>query len=200
MSDPITESTPELGPAPSVTYNHLFHKFGLIFCSEGVPILPVVLSGSQNSRCTYSPASRLSLRHLTKMMTLILVCLCGFRLCATGKYDRLHPGHRQPPHPQGNQCSRGSSPIPGRPTIRDHRARLQLALEHRILRDVCIEREDTPKGIILDVYRHGKTDDSGDQLQGPELGLAIGRPRPLQEGKGRPLRREPVRSHQGQAR
>ena len=50
MPDPITESTPELGQAPSVTYNHLFLKHDLIFCSEGVPILPVVLSGSQNSR------------------------------------------------------------------------------------------------------------------------------------------------------
>jgi outer membrane protein insertion porin family len=48
--------------------------------------------------------------------------------------------------------------------------------------------------------REGKADDPRDQLQGAELGLAVRRSGPLQEGKGRLSRREPVRPGQDQAR
>src|SRR5450631_499515 len=152
MPDPITESTPELGPAPSVTYNHLFHKFGLIFCSEGVPILPVVLSGSQNSRRSYSPASRLSLRHLTKLMALILVF---FAVSAFAQQDNTIVSIRVI----------GNRRIPKETIL----ARLfthpgetvdPLAIERDFnslwntgyFEDVRIEREDTPKGVVLDVF------------------------------------------------
>jgi outer membrane protein insertion porin family len=152
MPDPITESTPELGPAPSVTYNHLFHKFGLIFCSEGVPILPVVLSGSQSSRRTYSPASRLSLRHLTKLMALFLVFLA---VSAFAQQDNTIVSIRVI----------GNRRIPKETIL----ARLfthpgetvdPLAIERDFnslwntgyFEDVRIEREDTPKGVVLDVF------------------------------------------------
>ena len=152
MPDPITESTPELGHAPSVTYNHLFHKFGLIFCSEGVPIFPVVLSGSQNSRRTDSPASRLSFRHMTKMMALILVF---FAVSAFAQQDNTIVSIRVI----------GNRRIPKETIL----ARLfthpgdtfdPLAIERDFnslwntgyFEDVRIEREDTPKGVILNVF------------------------------------------------
>ena len=66
--------------------------------------------------------------------------------------------------------------------------------------DLRIEREDTRKGHHPRRLRHGKPHHPRDQLQGQQFRLYLRHPRPLQEGKGRPLRRKPVRPHQDQAR
>src|SRR6478672_6009876 len=58
MQEPNTAAVPELGQAPSITYNHLFLKHDMTFCSEGVPIFPVVLQGSQNSQHEQHSVSR----------------------------------------------------------------------------------------------------------------------------------------------
>ena len=66
--------------------------------------------------------------------------------------------------------------------------------------NVRIEREDTPKGVILNVYVTGEADHSRDQSQRLEFRLLVRRAGPLQEGKGRTDGREPIRSDQGRAR
>src|ERR1700734_1446696 len=45
MMNRVPNRNAELGSAPSVTYNRLFLKIGLIFCSEGVHIFPVERGG-----------------------------------------------------------------------------------------------------------------------------------------------------------
>ncbi len=58
--------------------------------------------------------------------------------------------------------------------------------------DLRIEREDTEKGIILNVFVRETSYDSRDQLQRQQFGHPIGHPRPLQEGEGRTFGGRPV--------
>ena len=155
MPGAIAESTSELGRAPSVTYNHLFPKRDMIFCSEGVPILPVVLPGGQSSRLDKHPVSCLLLRNVTKVVALILFSFAGF--FAVSAYAQ-----------QGTVTSIrviGNRRIPKETIL----ARLfthpgdtvdPLAIERDFnslwntgyFADIRIEREDSPKGVVLDVF------------------------------------------------
>ena len=81
-----------------------------------------------------------------------------------------------------------------------HRARLQLALEYRLLRGSAHRARGLGEGHHPQRFRPGKTDYPRDQLQGPEFGLPVGCAGPLQEGKGPHFGGKPVRPHQDQAR
>jgi outer membrane protein insertion porin family len=151
MPHPNTESVPELGQAPSVTYNRLFLKHDMIFCSEGVPIFPVVLPGSKNSRHEKLPASRPTLRRMTKLLALILVF---FAVSAYAQQDAVLSirviGNRRIP----------KETILARLFTHPGDAVDPLAIERDFnslwntgyFEDVRIEREDSPKGVILNVY------------------------------------------------
>ena len=118
----------------------------------------------------------------------------------TAADHRSDSRHRQPAHSQGNHPR---PPVyPRRRHLRSdlHRARLQLALEHRLLRRPAHRARGHGKGHHSRHLCPRKAEYPRDQLQGPQLGLGLRRPRPLQEGEGRPLGREPVRPLQDQAR
>ncbi len=65
--------------------------------------------------------------------------------------------------------------------------------------DLRIEREDTEKGIILNIFVRERPIDPRDQLQGEQFGLHVRYSRSLQKGEGRAVSGRPVRRHQGQA-
>jgi len=94
-------------------------------------------------------------------------------------------------------CWPASLPTPATPMTGLHRARLQLALEHGLLRRCAHRARDSEKGIILNVSS-GRGPHPRDQLQRPQRRLPVRCARPLQEGKSRPLGREQVRPDQDQ--
>ena len=71
------QDTPELGTAPPVTYNHLFLKFHLIFCSEGVPIFPVMRESVSSPIKTSQNASP-KFRRTLKPLAFVLLCFTVF--------------------------------------------------------------------------------------------------------------------------
>src|SRR5579864_3145402 len=77
MTGKRRKDTPELGTAPPVTYNRLFLKFHLIFCSEGVPIFPVMRESVSSPIKTSQNAARIFRRTL-KPLTFVLLCLTVF--------------------------------------------------------------------------------------------------------------------------
>jgi outer membrane protein insertion porin family len=151
MQQPNTESVPELGQAPSITYNHLFLKHDMIFCSEGVPIFPVVLQGSQNSPFEQHSVSRPRFRQMTKFLALLLLF---FAVSAFAQQDTITSirviGNRRIP----------KETVLARLFTHPGDTVDQLAIERDFnslwntgyFEDVRIEREDTPKGVILNVY------------------------------------------------
>jgi outer membrane protein insertion porin family len=150
----------ELGSTPSVTYNRLFLKQDLIFSSEGVPILRVVL-GSLRSRLQKSQ-SALSFRfRMCRLLALYL--FCGSSLIAWAQQDAAQPAAAAPGVVQqirviGNRRIPRETVLarlfthPGDPydaaTIeRDFNSLWNTGY----FENLQIAREDTPKGIILDV-------------------------------------------------
>jgi len=151
MQDPNTASGPELGQAPPITYNHLFLKHDMTFCSEGVPIFPVVLQGSQNSPYDQQSVSRPRFRLLTRFLALFLLFIA---VSAFAQQDTITSirviGNRRIP----------KETILARLFTHPGDTIDQLAIERDFnslwntgyFEDVRIEKEDTPKGIILNVY------------------------------------------------
>ena len=88
---------------------------------------------------------------MTRFLALFLLFFAVSGLRPAG-YDHLHPRHRQPPDPQGND--------PRPPVTHPGDTVDPLAIERDFnslwntgyFEDVRIEKEDTPKGIILNVY------------------------------------------------
>src|SRR5271156_5804983 len=154
MVGSVRTQTPELGSTPSVTYNRLFPEPEPIFSSEGVPILRVV-SGSLRSRFHQNQPARFFLR-MCRIVGLLL--FCGSSLIAWAQQDAAGPntivqirviGNRRIPretvlarlftHP-------GDTYDPA--TIeRDFNSLWNTGY----FENLQIAREDTPKGIILDV-------------------------------------------------
>ena len=154
MVGSVRTQTPELGSTPSVTYNRLFPEPKPIFSSEGVPILRVV-SGSLRSRFHQNQPARFFLR-MCRIVGLLL--FCGSSLIVWAQQDAAGPntivqirviGNRRIPretvlarlftHP-------GDTYDPA--TIeRDFNSLWNTGY----FENLQIAREDTPKGIVLDV-------------------------------------------------
>src|SRR5580698_7189154 len=158
MVDGVRNQSSELGSTPSVTYNRLFLKQDPIFSSEGVPILRVV-SGSLRSRFHQNQPARFFLG-MCRILGLLL--FCGSSLVAWAQQDVAQPasganvitqirviGNRRIPretvlarlftHP-------GDAYDPA--TIeRDFNSLWNTGY----FENLQIAREDTPKGIVLDI-------------------------------------------------
>ena len=141
----------ELGSAPSVPYNRILRRIGLIFCSEGVPIFPVEREGV-SSQIQMSQSLRRSTR---RTLPLLLLLCCVFAL----------PGWTQ----QANTIVQirviGNREIPketilARMFSRVNEAYDPLTVERDFnslwntgyFENVRIDKEDTPKGVVLNVY------------------------------------------------
>ena len=74
-------------------------------------------------------------------------------------------------------------------------ARLQLSVEHGLLRRHQDPAGADAEGLAPDLSGEGKADDPRDPLRRPEFGFDQRRSRSLQAGQSRPGGREPVRSH-----
>jgi outer membrane protein insertion porin family len=154
----VRNQSSELGSTPSVTYNRLFLKQDPIFSSEGVPILRVV-SGSLRSRFHQNQPARLFSR-MCRILGLLL--FCGSSLVAWAQQDVA------PPAGGANVITQirviGNRKIPRETVL----ARLfthvgdtydAATIERDFnslwntgyFENLQIAREDTPKGILLDV-------------------------------------------------
>ncbi len=145
----------ELGSTPSVTYNRLFLKQDLIFSSEGVPILRV-MSGSLRSRFHRNqPALPFFLR-VCRVLALFL--FCGSSLIAWAQQDVAPSNVIQNIRVIGNRripretilarlfTHPGDTYDPA--TIeRDFNSLWNTGY----FENLQIAREDTPKGVILDI-------------------------------------------------
>ena len=155
MVDGVRNESSELGSTPSVTYNRLFLQQDPIFSSEGVPILRVV-SGSLRSRFHQNQPVLPFFFRMCRIVGLLL--FCGSSLIAWAQQDVAQPnvvtqirviGNRRIPretilarlftHP-------GDTYDPA--TIeRDFNSLWNTGY----FENLQIAREDTPKGIVLDI-------------------------------------------------
>src|SRR3984885_32442 len=160
MVDGVRNQSSELGSTPSVTYNRLFLQQDPIFSSEGVPILRV-MSGSLRSRFHLNQPAR-----FFRMCGIVgLLLFCGSSLTTWAQQGAAPPTAAASPEKVIQQIRViGNRRIP-RETV------LARLFSHQgdvydpatIERDfnslwntgyfenLQIAREDTPKGIILDV-------------------------------------------------
>jgi outer membrane protein insertion porin family len=146
------QDTPELGTAPPVTYNRLFLKFHLIFCSEGVPIFPVMRESVSSPSKTSQNAGR-KFRRTLKPLAFVLLCFTVFSAWAqqqTITQIRVIGNRRIPKETiVARLFSHEGEPFDPTTVERDFNSLWNTGY----FEDVRIEREDNPKGgIILDVY------------------------------------------------
>ncbi len=156
MVDGVRNESPELGSTPSVTYNRLFLQQDPISSSEGVPILRVV-SGGLRSR---SHKNQLALPFFFRVCRIVgLLLFCGSSLVAWAQQDVApQPGVVTQIRVIGNRripretilarlfTHPGDTYDPA--TIeRDFNSLWNTGY----FENLQIAREDTPKGIVLDV-------------------------------------------------
>ena len=150
MVSVVRNESSELGSTPSVTYNRLFLQQDPIFSSEGVPILRVV-SGSLRSRFH---KNRPALPFFFRMCRILaLLSFCGSSLIAWAQQDVVQQirviGNRRIPRETVLArlfTHQGDTYDPA--TIeRDFNSLWNTGY----FENLQIAREDTPKGIILDV-------------------------------------------------
>jgi outer membrane protein insertion porin family len=161
MVGSVSKQTPELGSTPSVTYNRLFPEPDPIFSSEGVPILRVV-SGSLRSRFPQNQPARFFFQpawfFLSLCRIVVLLLFCGSSLIAWAQQDTAGPNTIVAIRVLGNRripketvlarlfTHQGDAYDPA--TIeRDFNSLWNTGY----FENLQIAREDTPKGIILDV-------------------------------------------------
>jgi outer membrane protein insertion porin family len=152
----VRNESPELGSTPSVTYNRLFLQQDPISSSEGVPILRVV-SGGLRSR---SHKNQLALPFFFRMCRIVgLLLFCGSSLVAWAQQDVApQPGVVTQIRVIGNRripretvlarlfTHPGDTYDPA--TIeRDFNSLWNTGY----FENLQIAREDTPKGIVLDI-------------------------------------------------
>src|SRR6201996_4781179 len=157
MVGSVRKQTPELGSTPSVTYNRLFPEPVPIFSSEGVPILRVV-SGSLRSRFPQNQPAGFYLR-LCRIVGLLLIC--GSSLIAWAQQDTAQAntpttiaqirviGNRRIPRETvlARLFSHPGDAYDPATIERDFNSLWNTGY----FENLQIAREDTPKGIILDV-------------------------------------------------
>ncbi len=150
MARVVRNQSPELGSTPSVTYNRLFLQQDPIFSSEGVPILRVV-SGSLRSRFHKNQPALPFFFRMCRILALLL--FCGSSLVAWAQQDVVQNirviGNRR--IPRETVLARlfthvGDTYDPA--TIeRDFNSLWNTGY----FENLQIAREDTPKGVIIDV-------------------------------------------------
>jgi outer membrane protein insertion porin family len=150
MARVVRNQSPELGSTPSVTYNRLFLQQDPIFSSEGVPILCVV-SGSLRSRFHKNQPVLPFFFRMCRILALLL--FCGSSLVAWAQQDVVQNirviGNRR--IPRETVLARlfthvGDTYDPA--TIeRDFNSLWNTGY----FENLQIAREDTPKGVVIDV-------------------------------------------------
>ena len=141
----------KLGTSRLVTYNRLFRSMDEIFCSRGVPILPVS-SGSSSSQIQKHQILCSSLSWMSKSLALFLLCVAVLPVFAQQQIvdDIRVIGNRRIPKETILArlfTHRGDVYDPA--TVeRDFNSLWNTGY----FEDVRIEREDTPKGVILNIY------------------------------------------------
>ncbi len=150
MMNRVPKRNAELGSAPSVTYNRLFLKIGLIFCSEGVHIFPVE-RGGVSSPIQQSQSLRRSIRRTLQFFSLFCSLLTVSAWAQQEIISQIRViGNRQ--IPKETILARMFS------HINDTYDPLTVERDFNSLwntgyfEEVRIEKEDSPKGVILDVY------------------------------------------------
>ncbi len=149
MMNRAPDQIAELGSAPSVTYNRLFLKIGLIFCSEGVHIFPVE-RGTASSPIQPSQSLRRSIRR-TLQLFFLLCCLLTCSAWAQEIVSQIRViGNRQIPKETvvARMFSRVNDTYDPLTVERDFNSLWNTGY----FENVRIEKEDSPKGVILDVY------------------------------------------------
>ncbi len=140
----------ELGSAPSVTYNRLFLKIGLIFCSEGVHIFPVERGGASSS-IKESKSLRRSIRRTLQFFSLFCCILSASAWAQQQIVSQIRViGNRQIPKETvlARMFSHVNDTYDPLTVERDFNSLWNTGY----FENVYIEKEDTPKGVILDVY------------------------------------------------
>jgi outer membrane protein insertion porin family len=139
----------ELGSTPSVTYNRLFLEQDPIFSSEGVPILRV-LSGSLRSRFHQHQPVQFFFR-MCRIVGLLL--FCGSSLIAWAQQDIVQQirviGNRRIPRETvlARLFTHPGDPYDPATIERDFNSLWNTGY----FETLQISREDTPKGVILDI-------------------------------------------------
>ncbi len=141
----------ELGTTRLVTYNRILRRIGLIFCSEGVHIFPVECE-SVSSPNQPSQSLRRSLR---RTLQFFLFFCCIFTLLAQAQQSNTIVeirviGNREIPKETvlARMFSRVNETYDPLTVERDFNSLWNTGY----FENVRIEKEDTAKGVILDVY------------------------------------------------
>jgi outer membrane protein insertion porin family len=150
MVDGLRNESSELGSSPSVTYNRLFLKQDPIFSSEGVPILRVV-SGSLRSRSHKNQPGLPLFFRMCGILALLLVCSSGLTVWAQQNVVtqiRVIGNRRIPRETVLARLFTHPGDTYDPATIeRDFNSLWNTGY----FENLQIAREDTPKGIVLDV-------------------------------------------------
>ena len=158
-------------------------KLGLIFCSEGVHIFPVERGGA-SSPIQLSQSLRRSIRRTLQCLSFFCCLLTVSAWAQQQIVTQIRViGNRQIPKETilARMFSRINDPYDPLTVERDFNSLWNTGY----FENLRIEKEDSPKGVILERLRHGKADHPRDQLQGPEFRHPIGCARPLQERESR---------------
>src|SRR5215469_7617510 len=139
-----------LGSAAPVPYNRLLLKVGLIFCSEGVHIFPVERGGA-SSPIQLSQSLRRSIRRTLQCLS-YLCCLLAVSAWAQQQIvTQIRViGNRQIPKETilARMFSRINDPYDPLTVERDFNSLWNTGY----FENLRIEKEESPKGVILDVY------------------------------------------------
>ena len=150
MTYRASNQIPELGSAPSVTYNRVLIKIGLIFCSEGVHIFPVERGGA-SSPIQVSQSLRRTIRRTLQFFSLFC-CLLAFSAWSQQEIvTQIRViGNRQIPKETvlARMFSRINDTYDPLTVERDFNSLWNTGY----FENVRIEKEDSPKGVILNVY------------------------------------------------
>ena len=151
MVSEVRNESSELGSTPSVTYNRLFLQQDPIFSSEGVPILRVV-SGSLRSRFHQNQPALPFFFRMCRIVALAFILRFQSDPPGLSRTSSSRSGLSVTGAFPGRRCWRGCSPTQGDTydpaTIeRDFNSLWNTGY----FENLQIAREDTPKGIILDV-------------------------------------------------
>ncbi len=149
----------ELGTHSPVTYNRLFPTSGSIFSSEGVPIFPVMQGSASSPTEQQQPACGL-LRRALKYFVFLLLCFTFLPASLPARAQQQQPqqvitsirviGNRRIPKETilARLFSHENDTYDPQTVERDFNSLWNTGY----FEDVRIEKEDSPKGVILDIY------------------------------------------------
>jgi outer membrane protein insertion porin family len=151
MLNRLPNGRSELGSFASVTYNRILRRIGLIFCSEGVHIFPVEREGV-GSPIQPSLSLRRPVRRTLQFFLLFccLIPLSGWAQQANTIIQIRVIGNREIPKETvlARMFSRVNESYDPLTVERDFNSLWNTGY----FENLRIEKEDTPKGVILDVY------------------------------------------------